>query len=269
MRYTDPSGLIEQGEATEAHQIVDRLFGFYRVSIKEDWGPYTLNLIASPHTPAMTRDCWNPGMWHLRQLKLVEDAVKTMAGTMGSAAKFQSAMKGVVNINRVNTDVFRSMAPPPPFLNGWWGDVVLTDGTFPGNNEPYTTYTVIHELAHVWDHRSNHQLSLGMMVALKTWFFDLGSVSFIWDPYANSELPAGANPNCSVDQYKRKTKGCENEPYAFTYGSGSVVEGPGWEDWAESFASYVYPRYHGTTATNLQRNGMRENYVQVQINRIP
>jgi hypothetical protein len=101
----------------------------------------------------------------------------------------------------------------------------------------------------------------------------VGEYGEFWNPYSNSELPSGAStdPSCTVEAIAHQKSGCWI-PYDFTYGGGTnLLEGPGWEDWADSFASYLYPGYHARSAvpqTNLVTGGIREAYVRYQIEHV-
>ena len=79
----------------------------------------------------------------------------------------------------------------------------------------------------------------------------------------------GTIEDCTVTQMINNEDGCDI-PYAATYGAGDLFEDPGWEDWADSLAAYVYPEYftiRGRTA--LQSGGLRERYIEEQIEAIP
>ena len=75
-----------------------------------------------------------------------------------------------------------------------------------------------------------------------------------------------ACPGChtrlpSLSIWGRMPEGAE-ALFTDIWGGGPFVEGPGWEDWAQSLAYYVYPSYDLTTYGLRQR---RRNYVQEQI----
>ncbi len=274
VNFLDPSGQIDQGADADRAKIIETyLRDMYQVVVQHDWGPYSITIPASPYTPVTTRDCWQPGSWKITDLELVKEGVDLAAGSSGlqNKAKFLQAMKGRVYISRWNADA-GSMAPPPPW-NAALGDVVLSNTTF-SNTESYAKHVVIHELGHVWDHRTRNALSFGLMQALGTWVFKGNSLggAFVWDPYANPEVPAGAIRGCTVEQIKNRTGVCTEVPYALTYGAaGALFEGAGWEDWADSFADYVYPDYFGDprlNVTNLASPGTRRNYVHDQINNV-
>ena len=110
-----------------------------------------------------------------------------------------------------------------------------------------------------------------MQDALHTFRFTSGGE--IWDPFASSEVPPGALKGCTMEDIAKRRTGCGDKdtfPYALTYGGGGpFFEGPGWEDWADSVASYVYRDYHNSTGqTNLVSGGVRELYVRFQLEHI-
>ncbi len=238
----------------------------YRVTIPRDWG-YRAVLQQYSAESAPDKCTWNEGLWKLDNLTLVEDALKLLTDTRGMRGpdKLITAMRGRLTIVRSSNT---SAAYSPPNAQWALGDIVLTDGMFGGSRE-YQTISVIHEVGHVWDFRRYGILSEGLMRALGTITCTAIGGCGNWDPYANPEVPAGAQLQCSVDDIKRKIPGCEKEPYAFTYGSGSVVEGPGREDWADSFADVIYPAYQQSeNRTNLVTDGIRERYVRDQLNNV-
>lgn len=115
------------------------------------------------------------------------------------------------------------------------------------------------------------------MEALDTWICDdAGNCG--WYPYSAhvdentleivyQEPPPGSVVVCSGPP----TAGCP-EPYA--YSTSYYTFGPGWEDWAESFASYVYPSYWpsrvvGGPYIGLIHGGVRHAYITETINSIP
>ena len=133
-------------------------------------------------------------------------------------------------------------------------------------------YTVAHELAHVWDHRSSHDLSLGLMQALDTWICDdQGECG--WYPYAahvNEESLevsyAEAPPGSIIGCFGPPGGGCP-QPYA--YSTSYFNFRPRLGKLAESFASYVYPSYPpskvapgGQRYTGLVQGGIRHEYIE-------
>lgn len=124
------------------------------------------------------------------------------------------------------------------------------------------------------------------MQALGTWICDQNGGNCHWLPYAAHsvdpitheavwERPAGISLSCTGNP----PLDCP-EPYALGYGlSGqqpweSIFRHyqitPGIEDWAESFANYVYPSYYASQRlSGLVPGGVRENYVRKQMDSLP
>ena len=169
INYRDPSGMISEGEAVQADGIIDELATKYRVLIPKDYGKGCEVYQTDPMMRCTcTRTGWKDGLWAIPQLQLTENAVTLAANAMGGADRFQRAMKGApVVISRwrdIKIDLefwqyeVRPSAPAVVDLQGLLGDVVLNGYTFSAG-ELYATHTVIHELGHVWDVRTNRQLS--------------------------------------------------------------------------------------------------------------
>jgi hypothetical protein len=210
---------------------------------------------------------WSQGSWrNLDELRLVQDAVNLIATEMGSPAKFRSAM-GTVKIARWNNDKILPFAPP--IGSSVLGDIVLTNYIFDGGAS-YATKTLIHEFGHVWDKQTGYGLSKGLVSALGTMQCK-GSLyqGCLWLPSSSSEIPPGTNAGCSVDDIYNHRPGC-NLPYANTYGGGGPwLEDAGWEDWADSFAAYLFPAYQISVGrTNLVPGGVREVYVKFQLEHV-
>jgi RHS repeat-associated protein len=278
----DPSGMISVDEADDAKKVIQDLATTYGVRIAEDWG---LIRFADSRIPGGVGCVWRQGAWRdLRELQLTQTAIEDTADLMRGPEKFRSAMehRGVTIVRLAGPVVDVPFGRDPPSiawpLVGWLtGDILLSDGVFP-EDELYSRYTVTHELAHVWDHRQTHRLSFGMMEALDTWVCDdRGSCG--WNPYVPhvrvgegplevvyAEPPPGSVIGCSGPP----RPGCP-EPYA--YSTSYWGFGPGWEDWAESFASNVYPSYWRTRAggpyIGLLPGGIRRDYIEEVINGIP
>ncbi len=274
--YTDPSGMITRQEAPDADRIWSNLRANYGVEIDKDWGETTYRVVVGygrGGVPIYGTKCggWALGSWRSAgnpsspgELQLVEDAVTIISNAMGSPAKFRSVF-GQVQLARWNDKLNLGSVAPPGGLSAY-ADIVLMNSTFDSSVD-WARYAVIHEFGHVWDSRKGYGLSRGLMSALHTNCVGRGCT---WNPYVNPERPPGANPNCTVKEIAQGKKDCY-VPYAFTYGrAGPLFEGPGWEDWAESFASYLYPAYHtGVGQTNLAPGGARELYVRFQLEHIP
>lgn len=281
LRYLDPSGMITIQQADEANDLVEKLRTKYNVIIEKDWGNQLI-----PSGYLYYSGCeWKEGNWRsLRELRLVKQTVTKIAEKLGSEANFRSAM-GMVRITRfkgAGQGYESPMSVPPPYAN-LWGDLRIPD-TFFDQSDNWVKYILTHELGHRWDFETNFRLSEGLMNALGTWICDDSGNNCEWFPYAKHidpvsldviwERPAGVQLSCTG----QPPFDCP-EPYALTYGlSGHWLEGlfqyyvvlPGIEDWAESFANYIYPNYYPSIGlSGLVPNGVRESYVRKQINSLP
>jgi len=87
LRYTDPSGHIAQEEETDAQSIVAylRLLGF---EIQIDWG--------------MVAGFWNAGLWQLRELQLIQQAVSRLEQVF-QGKPIQGSIISVVRANEDGT----------------------------------------------------------------------------------------------------------------------------------------------------------------------
>ena len=221
---------------------------------------------------------WKQGNWrNIHELDLVVQAVKDLSGIFGPGNIGQQVFKNIynpvlisrwktdpiANINKKITkkDIIRSFAPPGDLAHTL-GDVVLPDYTF-DQVDSYVKFQVVHELSHVWDYRTVNQLSLGIMMAVNSWVCDTDPARnyCYWDPSESIEPAPDAVRNCDP---KQPGPGCPggDAPYSQTYGGAGPLEWPGWEDWAQSLAYYVYESYDPDTYGLGQR---RRNYVQEQI----
>lgn len=252
----------------------------FNIQIDEDWGyQFVPEIDFEPDIvfelkipPGLMGSCeWKQGAWrNVHELDLVLQAVKDLSREFGpgdTGAQVFRTIYDHVLISRWKTDPIpiTSFAPPGN-LADILGDVVLPDYTF-DHADSYAQFEVVHELGHVWDYRSGNQLSFGLMVALHSWVCganEAHSNQHCWDPAKSLEPPPDATRNCTLYPHGA---GCPQgqKPYSQTYGMpvlGRIIEGPGWEDWAQSLAYYVYRSYDLTT---YGLESIRRNYVEEQI----
>lgn len=110
--------------------------------------------------------------------------------------------------------------------------------------DEYAIHTVIHGLGHVWDWRNGLSLSKGMGRDIETLdCFDhpmYGEICLFY-----------------IDRIKEKPPGELGGPYA---GKNAM------EDWADSFANYVYDQYYRRVGYKLlDTGGARERYIEKQL----
>ncbi|MCD4699899.1 MAG: RHS repeat-associated core domain-containing protein [Phycisphaerae bacterium] len=287
LRYRDPSGYISEGETTLAEKILDNLYLDYGVRIIKDWGWENLPAQVSGLVPEIG-SCpryWQSGNWRsIEELKDVMEAIKAIAPGKMSMSQFGQVFRHV-RIARTKITTLRgeelSAAAPPGILAGIFGDVVLSDYVF-NHSHDYAIFTIVHEMGHVWDYQTGNQLSMGMMQALGTWICDKAGGNCRWAPYAARvdeqtlevvypEPYPGTPDKCGNGSITLPHPNpiCQEPPYGATYGRVPLLTGPGAEDWANSFASYVYPDYYKQRwLLGLKTGGIREGYVQDKINSI-
>ncbi len=236
INYFDPSGHIAEGhEARTADVIRDKLKILYGVEIKKDWGYI---LYYAPHVSVAPSCVWNKGNWRsVDELSYVLKSVKNTADIMGGPVKFKIAMNNhPVHVTRYNITSEDLTYYALPFA-----DIVLTNYGF--TNENFVTYTLSHELGHIWDIRNGFRLSSEMSKVVGTYYCDpsAGWPCF-YDVHKGQEPPPG-DPNLY-------------ENYAGTNAR---------EDWAEAFANYIYPNYYKNFKGYKLIGPIRRQYVQDQI----
>jgi hypothetical protein len=165
-----------------------------------------------------------------------------MANAMGGAARLQRAMQGrAVELDRwVQITVFgMPMRPFAPAIAGplaVLGDIVVNDYTFDAG-EQYAVHSIIHEFGHVWDARMGLRLSYYLGWQIGTLQIDRDRrtghiLPLRWNPYAEKEPPPG--------EIWRPEHGAKDPNYAHNSDFAPLIE-----DWAEAFASTIYPAYYG------------------------
>jgi RHS repeat-associated protein len=281
--HTDPSGHIAQGQdAEEAERILGRLLQVYQVRITQDWGWRTLPLGFHSGFEGAVQGytCpryWDPGNWSSsEELAIVSEAIHEISPGSMSVNRFRQLFGGT-RITRTQLDwLFPTPLTPAPSLWSVLGEMVIPNSTFTGS-PMYATYSIIHEFGHIWDYHTGHALAVGLMLELETWVCDdLGECRW-WPYYARvdedtlevvlPETPPGTPLRCQgrAPSPTDPRSECRQPPYASTYGSRHM-SGPGEEDWAESFATYVYPDwFRSLDRTILVSGGRREDYVREAI----
>jgi hypothetical protein len=183
------------------------LFG---ISIKEDFG-YTIDVtIQNPLNMPLIIQCgWQKGSWELWELETVEEAITEIDEVL--TGNFIHLM-GQTDIKRVKI----GWAGQHPYSNN--NNVVLPNAVFYpyGNDTPapeHVKYIVAHEYAHIWDWRNNYEISRRLQEETS----EVDIIFTAWGP---------------VEYLTR-----QEEPLT-EYGYKSSKE-----DWAETFAAYIYPDY--------------------------
>ena len=280
----DPSGNISQTDDLTAQVIAADLKIRFNVEIVKDWGYlYTsptqtfINDLIYENGYDVDLNCgWRNGNWrNLNELELVRDGVELLAAKMGGANKFIAAMKNrpveIARVKRLLWPFHNNTGLALPEIFGYYEvqGLMLPDSTFNSTDE-YAIYTTIHEMGHVWDIRSNLELSLGMAIILGNG--RNGDVTGL--EYCRSL------PNDPIIRF-----GCAmfwplgNSEYGYWVYNESIERAPGdagnqyarvslAEDWADSVAYTVYPEY-GISRGHLPILDIRKNYVGVMMSLIP
>jgi hypothetical protein len=102
-----------------------------------------------------------------------------------------------------------------------------------------------------------------------------------WDPFHATVNPTTGKvtyPESAPDTGSRCPVGppdpsspyqeCQTAPYSATYGNFPPLTGPGAEDWAQTFAAYIYPQWISSQQRGLSSTDIRYKYVVEKINEI-
>jgi hypothetical protein len=158
VRYTDPSGLIKEEEATDANKIIRRLL-WYSVIVNKDFGRRLVRdstSVSSGSGLDVSGECadWVEGNWKsVWELEQVEFAVREMARAMGGALQFGRKL-GIVFVKREPADKHpevRARSGGGPIPLRLYDFTFYDNGTGPAFDPKEIHNTVVHELAHTWD----------------------------------------------------------------------------------------------------------------------
>ncbi len=140
LRYTDPSGHIAETEIDDANAVLEALKR-YDVHVKVDWG-WVLGIGGD-------QTIWNPGLWQLKELNTILQAVEDFAAAAGSVEATQKAIGGAI-FERVGQGT-----------TAHWGlgRITIADYTFAQSG--LRTWlgpkiAIVHELAHYWDWKTGN-----------------------------------------------------------------------------------------------------------------
>jgi hypothetical protein len=195
--------------------------------------------------------------------KVFED-IEAAIGIESATGAFKGTRVLYIGSERLGKMGVRSFAPPPPLSTILMADVVLV------NAQP--EYTLAHELGHVWDYRTRFDLSKGLMSDLGTWKRGGRGQEAEWRPYPIPEGYPGTPKDVGDADPRSLGKAV---PYAATKGGGgginivaTMLTKPGMEDWAESFACFLYPDYYPKYGRmGIRTGGIREKYIHKRIKR--
>ena len=140
--YTDPSGHIDEKQYKDAMDIIEQLQRDYGVIIDVDFG---WQPVPNP-APGEPTQVWTKGAWEFSELETVSQAVGDLAGVMGGAEAFRSALG--------ETKIAKGFTGGNAGLTWTANYITLADNP--------SKWTVVHELAHTWDAASFGELSRGL-----------------------------------------------------------------------------------------------------------
>lgn len=193
---------ITRADSQQADQIVQELADTYGMTVVKDWG-------ADDEAP----DGWNGGEWSMEELNILQNGVSDLGSAMGGGEKFIENI-GRITITQVDMK-YRGLAS-------------ARGVKFTASPISIDQWTVVHELAHVWDANSGWRLSKG----LESYTGGRTSLVRMAINWARGECDE-----------KRRLPGCNR--YGYFYGdvppAGSDQNFNRKEDFAESVTSYVYP----------------------------
>jgi hypothetical protein len=194
---------IARADSQQADQIAQDLQETYQLSVVRDWGEGTE---ADPQV-------WSGGEWSLEELHTLQKGVADLAHAMGGPDKFIQNV-GSIAISQVEMK-HRGLAS----VHGI---------KFTASEISIDPWTVVHELAHVWDANSGWRLS-------KVFESHTGGRT-------NVVAMALKRVRGECDE-KRRLPGCNR--FGYFYGdippAGSDQNFNRREDFAESVTAYVYP----------------------------
>jgi hypothetical protein len=194
---------ITRADSEQADQISRTLQESYQINIVKDWGEGTE---ADPQE-------WSGGEWSLDELRTLQTAVADLANAMGSPEKFVQNI-GSITISQVEMK-YRGLAS----VHGI---------KFTASAISIDAWTVVHELAHVWDANSGWRLSRTLES------YTGGRTSLL------AMTLQRMRGQCDE---KRRLPGCNR--FGYFYGdvppAGSDQNFNRKEDFAESVTAYVYP----------------------------
>jgi hypothetical protein len=208
-----------------------------------------------PGMPIEFKNCWYDGFWSsVDEMKIIEKTIEDIIsspGFNGNKNKFFAMMnyKPLSFSRRISFNA-GALAWPKPF-SYVMGDIELNDNSFSKNNPKYPYYTIAHEIGHIWDFREGFQLS--HKLGIKS-----GTLTLVCNPIQQV---------CSYEFNADNTN--EIHPGDPTRIEGQYAKTNVFEEWAESFASYIYPLYWTRKPYYEELGPIRKAFVEKMINELP
>jgi hypothetical protein len=195
---------IMRPDSSMADEVARSLAEVYQISLAKDWGEQVLE---GPEA------AWRGGEWSLEELHILQQAVTDLARAMGSPEAFARNL-GAIQISQEDIK-YRGLA-------------TSRGVRFTSSPVSIDQWTVVHELAHVWDAHHDWRLSKG----LERYTGAFTNRVAMWVKRWRS----GFDP-------ERRLPGCNRFGYYYRDipPAGSDANFNRKEDFAESMAAYVYP----------------------------
>ncbi len=201
---------MEQAELAIAAEKLACLNADFQVTVLTEWGKVSFGDSA-----------WEKGTWSFAELSKLHDSLSLFANVMGGNENFINNF-GQVTVKKAD-------------IGSHGGEALHGQVTF-SNTGSFTSWTVVHEFAHIWDERSGWELSR----QLEQYTGGYTSRFFSW---AKKFLRlADLNGFVKADEPGKRGRlpGCNARGYFY----GDKPSGSNWafnrvEDFAESVAMYV------------------------------
>jgi RHS repeat-associated protein len=209
----DPSGQIILKEAPAANFAVDILRKYLHVKLIKDWGYVKPKMVPLFRNKPIVSCRWEEGEWSLLEIKHVLDEVVTLAQGMGGNTQFISNTGGI-EISQDDTRNAAGLTSPHHIK-------------FTNSPNSFSSWTVMHELAHAWD------ANFGWKLSRELEEFTGGYTNKL---YAIVKRAIG---NCDPESM---LPGCNNAGYYYSSipAKGSDINFDRKEDFAESVTAYFH-----------------------------
>jgi hypothetical protein len=198
---------MERSDFQFAQARLAQLKGQYQVEVAPDWSEEGGE--------------WNPGTWARPELDKLYNTISILAATMGGADNFMHQIGGAV-VRKADI--------------GTHGGEALAHRVSLSKTGPFTSWTVVHELAHAWD--ANYGWKLSRQLERYTGGYTSPLLSLA-KRLAGLSDSGRFHPENKPGRYGRKP-GCNLAGYFY----GDRPSGSNWsfnrkEDFAESVAMYI------------------------------
>jgi len=160
LRYTDPTGHIEQDEADRAREII-AILEAYGILIEIDFWLQEIVMHPGPGEPSC--NIWHKGDWELSTMEAVLQGVQDMASAMGGQENFKQTFSHGLQFERRSASKYTPLAGAETLRQ----TITIFDRGVSLQDFAGLKSTVVHELAHAWDQERKGELSQGFEKA--TW----------------------------------------------------------------------------------------------------